>query len=80
MEVGIVGLGRMGLNMARRASLGGHRAVGFDSRPEAMEAARKDGIEAASTLDELVSKLSHPRVVLIIVTESRPVDGTISVL
>mgnify|MGYP003454477378 CR=1 FL=1 len=80
MEVGIVGLGRMGLNMARRASLGGHRAVGFDSRPEAMEAARKDGIEAASTLDELVSKLSHPRVVWIMLPEGRPVDGTITVL
>ena len=80
MEVGIVGLGRMGLNMARRLALGGHRAVGFDSRADALDAAGKDGIEVALTLDELVSKLAHPRVVWIMLPEGRPVDGTITVL
>ncbi|MCC6502093.1 MAG: decarboxylating 6-phosphogluconate dehydrogenase [Deltaproteobacteria bacterium] len=80
MEVGIVGLGRMGLNMARRLALGGHRAVGFDSRADALDAARKDGIEVALTLDELVSKLAHPRVLWIMLPEGRPVDGTITIL
>jgi 6-phosphogluconate dehydrogenase len=80
MEAGIIGLGRMGLNMARRLALGGHRVVGFDSRPEAAAAARKDGIETASTLDELASKLASPRVVWIMLPEGRPVDSTITVL
>lgn len=80
MEVGIVGLGRMGLNMARRLLLGGHRVVGFDNSPEAIALAVKDGMEPAATLDELVSKLSASKIVWIMLPEGRPVDGTITVL
>ncbi|OGP12819.1 MAG: 6-phosphogluconate dehydrogenase (decarboxylating) [Deltaproteobacteria bacterium GWA2_54_12] len=80
MEAGIIGLGRMGLNMARRLKQGGHRIIGFDRSGEAVGAARKDGLEAASSLEEFVSKLASPRVVWIMLPEGAPVDSTIDAL
>ncbi|CAG1065940.1 6-phosphogluconate dehydrogenase [uncultured bacterium] len=80
MEAGIIGLGRMGLNMARRLVAGGHRVVGFDRSAEAAAAARKDGMEAASSIEELVTKLASPRLVWIMLPEGAPVDGTIDAL
>ena len=80
MEAGIIGLGRMGLNMARRLKLGGHRVVGFDRTAEAAAAARKDGIDAAFSIEEFVSKLASPRVVWIMLPEGAAVDGTIEAL
>lgn len=80
MEAGIIGLGRMGLNMARRLSQGGHRIVGFDRTAEAVGAARKDGLEVAGSLEEFVSKLAAPRVVWIMLPEGAPVDSTIEAL
>lgn len=80
MEAGIVGLGRMGLNMARRLVKGGHRITGYNRTPDVTRAAEKEGIEAAFSLEELVSKLSTPRVVWIMLPEGRPVDSTIEEL
>ena len=80
MEAGIIGLGRMGLNMARRLKLGGHKVVGFDKTAEAAAAARKDGIDAAFSIEEFVSKLTSPRVVWIMLPEGAAVDGTIEAL
>lgn len=80
MEAGIIGLGRMGLNMARRLKQGGHRVVGFDRSGEAKAAARKDGIEGVSSLEEFVSELACPRVVWIMLHEGAPVDSTIEAL
>ena len=80
MEAGIIGLGRMGLNMARRLKLGGHKVVGFDKTAEAAAAARKDGIDAAFSIEEFVSKLASPRVVWIMLPEGAAVDGTIEAL
>jgi 6-phosphogluconate dehydrogenase len=80
MEAGIIGLGRMGLNMARRLAAGGHRVVGFDRNAEAAAAAGKDGIEAAASIEELVTKLASPRLVWIMLPEGAPVDGTVDSL
>lgn len=80
MEAGIIGLGRMGANMARRLKQGGHRVVGFDRNGEAVGAARKDGLDAAGSLEEFVSKLASPRVVWIMLPEGAPVDSTIEAL
>lgn len=80
MQAGIIGLGRMGLNMARRLKQGGHRVVGFDRSAQTLEAARKDGIDAASSLEEFVSKLAFPRAVWIMLPEGAPVDSTIEAL
>jgi len=68
MEIGIVGLGRMGGNMARRLSRGGVRVVGFDPDPAVRRTVAADGaIEAAESSIALVHKLSAPRVVWLMV-------------
>ena len=60
MELGLVGLGRMGANMARRLTDGGHRVVTFDLDPNAVAASTGHGSEGVSTLEELVKRLSPP--------------------
>src|SRR5205823_518581 len=64
MEMGIIGLGRMGGNMAERLVKGGHRVVGCDPSPEAQERVRAVGVETAGSIAELVGKLQQsPRAV-----------------
>src|SRR4029079_7612819 len=53
MELGMVGLGRMGANMARRLMRDGHRIVAFDVSPDAVAALAEDGAEGASSLAAL---------------------------
>jgi len=66
-ELGIVGLGRMGANMARRLMRDGHRCVVYDVNSQAVDSLAAEGAEGASTLAELASKLSAPRSVLVMV-------------
>ena len=80
MELAIIGLGRMGGNMAERLVAGGHRVVGYTRRAEAIEAAEKRGIAEASSLKDLVSKLSAPRVIWIMIPVGKPVDETLETL
>ena len=67
MQLGIVGLGRMGANMARRLQRAGHECVGFDVDPAAVAALAAESISGAGSLDELVSRLDAPRHVWIMV-------------
>ncbi|MBA0127186.1 decarboxylating 6-phosphogluconate dehydrogenase [Haloechinothrix sp. YIM 98757] len=76
MQVGMVGAGRMGANLARRLTRAGHGCVVYDSVPEAVEPLRADGARTASSLAELVAGLATPRVVWLMV----PVERTGSVL
>ncbi|HEY7380133.1 MAG TPA: decarboxylating 6-phosphogluconate dehydrogenase [Gaiella sp.] len=66
-ELGMVGLGRMGANLARRAMRDGHRCVGYDVDPVAVRALEKEGAGGALTLDELVAGLESPRTVWVMV-------------
>ena len=64
MELGLIGLGRMGANMARRLRQGGIEVVGFNRNPEvARNLARETGLMAANSLEDLVSRLKAPRIV-----------------
>jgi 6-phosphogluconate dehydrogenase len=63
MDIGIVGLGRMGANMARRLARGGVRVVGYDGDPAIARALAGDGIAAAASPADLVGALPPPRVV-----------------
>src|SRR5262249_57590447 len=72
MDVGLVGLGRMGGNMATRLVRGGHRVVGFDEAGAARQAAQTSGIETAPSLPELVKALPSPRVLWIMVPAGAP--------
>jgi 6-phosphogluconate dehydrogenase len=80
MELGIVGLGRMGGNMAERLLRGGHRVFGFDPSREAVERVVKSGGTGAGSLSELVAQMSAPRAVWIMVPAGEPVDQTIATL
>ena len=63
MELAMMGLGKMGGNMASRLLRGGHRVVVHNRSPEPVRAAEAEGAEAATTLEDIVARLSAPRVV-----------------
>jgi 6-phosphogluconate dehydrogenase len=78
MEIGMVGLGKMGANMVERLVRGGHRAVGYDSDPAAVAKVVAVGGGGANSLADLASKLKAPRTIWIMVPNGPPVDQTIS--
>jgi 6-phosphogluconate dehydrogenase len=80
MKLGMIGLGKMGGNMTERLMKGGHEVVVFDRSPEAVARYVKLGSQAASDAADMVSKLSAPRVVWIMVPAGKPVDDTIAAL
>ncbi|MGN6514074.1 MAG: phosphogluconate dehydrogenase (NAD(+)-dependent, decarboxylating) [Lysobacteraceae bacterium] len=80
MELGMVGLGRMGANMARRLLRGGHRVTGFDPKAEARAAIAADGAGTADSLQALVAALPAPRAVWVMVPAGRITDETIDAL
>ena len=77
MELGLVGLGRMGANMARRLMRDGHRIVAYDVNPDAVSALAGEGAEAASSLAELAGKLSAPRAVWVMVPSGEITERTV---
>jgi 6-phosphogluconate dehydrogenase len=80
MNVGIVGLGRMGGNLARLAMEKGHRVAGYNQDPRRTQDLAKEGLEPALSLGELVRNLEPPRLVLIYVPHGRPTDATVTEL
>jgi 6-phosphogluconate dehydrogenase len=80
MELGMVGLGRMGFNMTERLLRGGHQLVVYDRNAATVGSAQQKGATGAGSLEELVSKLSPPRAVWIMVPAGAPVDQTIDAL
>jgi 6-phosphogluconate dehydrogenase len=77
MELGMVGLGRMGANMARRLMRDGHRIVAYDVNPDAVSELAGEGAEGASSLEELASKLSAPRSVWVMVPAGEITEKTV---
>ena len=77
LQIGMVGLGRMGGNMALRLIRGGHHCVGFDPAPKNAKKLVSDGGESADSLEELVNKLSAPRAVWIMVPAGGPTEETV---
>jgi 6-phosphogluconate dehydrogenase len=77
MELGMVGLGRMGANMARRLMRDGHRLVVFDVNPDAVSKLAEEGAEGASSLADLASKLGAPRSVWVMVPAGEITEKTI---
>ncbi len=78
MDVGIVGLGRIGGDMARRLVRGGHRVVGFDVSRQAVAAAGGDGVGPASSLGALVQELKPPRSIWILLAAGEATEASIS--
>ncbi len=78
MELGMVGLGRMGGNMALRLSKGGHDVVGYDPNQQVVQDYVKQGISGASSLEDLVGRLSAPRAVWSMVPSGEVTEATIN--
>jgi 6-phosphogluconate dehydrogenase len=67
MQLGMIGLGRMGGNMVRRLMRGGHSCVVFDRNTESVRQLVQEGAAGAASLDEFIGKLSTPRAVWLMV-------------
>ncbi len=80
MQMGMVGLGKMGANMSERLVKAGHEVVAFDLSAEARNAVAARGAGTADSLDALVGKLGAPRVVWVMVPAGDPTNSTISAL
>jgi len=80
MELGIIGLGKMGGNMAERLRLAGHKVVGFDFSADAVKRLNDAGSLGVNSLEDLVKNLQAPRAIWIMVPQGDPVDETIAKL
>jgi len=80
MRIGLVGLGRMGLNMGRRWLEGGHAVVGFNRSPEAGRELVKAGGSAVASVKDLVAALEAPRIVWLMVPAGEPVERLVEEL
>jgi 6-phosphogluconate dehydrogenase len=76
MQLGMIGLGRMGANMVRRLQRTGHHCVAFDRNAGSVKEVARDGATAATSLDDLVKKLQRPRAVWLMVPAA-VVDATL---
>ena len=80
MQLGMIGLGRMGSNMVRRLMRGGHSAVAYDRNPENVKLIAREGAAAAMSLDEFVAKLTTPKVVWLMLPAGQATEETVAAL
>ncbi len=80
MKIGMAGMGRMGMNMARRLMEKGHEVVAFNRTPGKVDEIVREGAVGAYTLQELAAKLEQPRVIWLMLPAGRPVDDAIAEL
>ena len=80
MQIGMIGLGRMGGNMVRRLMKGGHSCVVYDRGADVVAAYAKEGATPAKSLEDLASKLQKPRAVWIMVPAGGPTESTVQAL
>jgi 6-phosphogluconate dehydrogenase len=80
MQMGMVGLGRMGANMTRRLMRGGHQIVVSDLSPDTVKGLTGEGAVPSNSLQDLVSKLKSPRAVWIMVPAGGPTEQTVQTL
>ncbi|HEX4693424.1 phosphogluconate dehydrogenase (NAD(+)-dependent, decarboxylating) [Sphingomonas sp.] len=80
MKIGIIGLGRMGGNIARRLMRAGHETVVYDRAPEAVKDVVKDGAVGAGSLEEMKAKLDGQSIFWVMVPAGAPTDSTVEAL
>ena len=80
MDLGMIGLGRMGGNMAQRLVAGGHRVVTYDRDQAAVAGSQAFGGECASSLEDIVGRLAAPRALWVMVPAGQPTEDTIDAL
>ena len=80
MQLGMIGLGRMGGNMVRRLIRGGHECFVFDLNPDNIRQLEADGATGSRSLEDLVNKLSKPRAIWLMVPAGSPTEQTVDSL
>src|SRR5450631_2771804 len=80
MELAMIGLGRMGANMAQRLLRGGHRVIGFDPAVAARRSIEEKGAQSAVSLEALIAQMRTPRIFWLMVPAGAITDDTISAL
>ena len=78
MQIGVIGLGRMGANIALRLMRLGHDVVAYDQDPSAGQALARDGATAGRDIDDLVARLEPPRTVWVMLPAGEPTEATIA--
>lgn len=77
MDIGFIGLGKMGMNMVTRLCQGGHRVVVFDRSPELITQAESKGATGSASLEDMKAKLPSPRAVWVMVPSGKPTEDTV---
>jgi 6-phosphogluconate dehydrogenase len=80
MQLGMVGLGRMGANMVRRLMKAGHACVVFDLNPQSVQALAAEGAKGAASLDDFVRQLTKPRAAWVMVPAGAPTEKSVMAL
>jgi len=80
MRLAMIGLGRMGANIARRLMRGGHEIVAYDRDPKAVETLAAEGAMAAASLEDLAATLEAPRIFWIMLPAGTPTENTVEAL
>jgi len=80
MQVGFIGLGRMGAAMVQRLAKGGHNVIGYDRSPEPIGQIQQHGAIGARSIQDLVKQLSQPRAVWVMVPQGEPTESIIASL
>jgi 6-phosphogluconate dehydrogenase len=80
MQLGMIGLGRMGANMARRLMRGGHQCVVYDRSPDAVKTLAGEGARGSDSLASLVAALAAPRAIWVMVPAGAPTESTVTEL
>ena len=80
MQIGLIGLGKMGFNLALNFQRNNHDVIAFDLHKSAMERIRESGIQTASSVADLAGRLTGRRVIWIMVPSGKPGDNTIAKL
>ncbi len=80
MQLALIGLGRMGANIARRLIRGGHQIVGFDRDQEAVRKLVEEGASGAASLEEVFAKLEAPRIFWVMLPAGVPTEETVAAL
>jgi len=80
MELGMIGLGKMGANMTERLLKGGHQVIVYDRDPAPVDAAAALGASPSDSIEDLVNKLSAPQAVWIMVPAGEPTEGVVNAL
>src|SRR5688500_3271709 len=80
MDIAMIGLGRMGANMAERLHRGGHTVIGVDPGQAARDSAAKRGFQVSASVAEALATLPVPRVVWLMVPAGEVIDQTLAAL